>query len=1033
VEQFWQDNAVAIIISIIGILAAALVGAFIRPIFDRLAAWGGKALNWLARTFADQAWARRYFYGQYVAVLDEEIRKWQSLHGKPLDLERVYVEVQLTREPFVTARYGEACPSEEEILAARREQRMEPRQALQTFRKLAVIGEPGAGKTTLLRYLAYLYAHDKALDVEPSRPSRRRLRKGMGGRLAGGEVGDERAGKAHRPRRFSPQGWRPGRRVPVFIELKKLADVADLRAYLPTYFAQHNFPKADRFIEEKLERGEFLFLLDALDEVDDPAKLDKVVGLVTDFAHRYSNDQYHNWIAVASRPQSYQDCAQVLGLPAVEVLEFEPQQVRDFITNWFRDEPERGERLWEIVRQDPALLRLGGNPLLLTFITEVFDQQDGLETHRRAELFGEIVNVRFQDWDRVRKVRRGLKFTRPKKENFLKQTALELNASTRSLVPRPELLDRVRGFLRADGQFDPDAPDPPYERTLADRFMWEIAEGSGILHQKAINAYDFSHKTLREYFAALRLCELPDGLGQLLSHLRGPALDRWEMVALLYAGRAADAAPLVRGIWDANPMLSRAGLLLAARCLRDAATVGDPTLRADLADAIFQALPGASGEERDEGVSLLKSIAAPRLEEYVRQLLDGPPAADRLALARCLLPDRPSDGLQRLLLRRLEAPLAGPDEAARGQAALLLTQVGADEAAAPLLRGLEAAEGEARAQAALGLARLGRADRTTLDALRARMRDDPVPAVRHAARDALLLLGRERELNMVRIPAGPFLMGTSAEQRRYLKERYGWDYDWIGDEMPQRSVELAEYFIDRTPVTNAAFAAFVQASGYRTTAEQEGWGYVKLASGWQEMKGADWAHPRGPGSTWEEIPNHPVVLVSWHDAAAYAEWAGKRLPTEAEWEKAARGTDGRLWPWGDEWDDARCNTAGRIAGRPLLEEADWRAWWNSFDVVQYGAPTTAVGSFPAGASPYGLWDCAGNVWEWTADWYKPYPGSEYRSERFGESYRVLRGGAWNNPPILARVASRVYDHPAVRSVSYGFRCVVVAPVILSSF
>jgi len=432
-------------------------------------------------------------------------------------------------------------------------------------------------------------------------------------------------------------------------------------------------------------------------------------------------------------------------------------------------------------------------------------------------------------------------------------------------------------------------------------------------------------------------------------------------------------------------------------------------------------------------VSLLRAIAAPRLEGYVRQLLDGPPAADRLALARCLLPARPSDGLQRLLLRRLEAPLKGPDEAARDQAALLLTQVGADEAVAPLLRGLEAAKAEARAQAALGLARLGRADRPLLDALRARMRGDPVPAVRHAARDALLLLGRERELDMVRIPAGPFLMGTSAAQRRYLKERYGWDYDWIGDEMPQRSVELPDYFIDRTLVTNKDFAAFVQASGYRTTAEQEGWGYVWRAGDLQEVKGTDWAHPRGPGSTWEEIPDHPVVLVSWHDAAAYAEWAGKQLPTEAEWEKAARGADGRLWPWGDEWDDARCNTAGRIAGRPLLKEADWRAWWNSFDVVQYGAPTTPVGSFPAGASPYGLLDCAGNVWEWTADWYKPYPGSEYRSGRFGETYRVLRGGAWINHPIDARMPSRDSFHPAKRYIFSGFRCVVVAPVILSSF
>jgi formylglycine-generating enzyme required for sulfatase activity len=312
------------------------------------------------------------------------------------------------------------------------------------------------------------------------------------------------------------------------------------------------------------------------------------------------------------------------------------------------------------------------------------------------------------------------------------------------------------------------------------------------------------------------------------------------------------------------------------------------------------------------------------------------------------------------------------------------------------------------------------------------MERDPETPVRHAARDALLLLGCAEELGMVRIPAGEFLMGTSAEERTYLKEMYNWDYDWIGDEMPQRKVNLPDYYIDRTPVTNAAFAGFVGATGYRTTAEREGQGFVKTAEGWQEMAGASWAQPRGPGSTWEEIPDHPVVLVSWHDAAAFAEWAGKQLPTEAQWEKAARGTDGRNWPWGDEWQEGRSNTASVHAGHPLMEERKWRDWWERFDVVRYGPPTSPVGAYsPEGDSPFGCVDMAGTVWEWTSDWYKPYPGTPYETDRYGETYRVLRGGAWLSHPIYARVAYRYLEHPQRRDIYYGFRCVVVAPVILS--
>jgi formylglycine-generating enzyme required for sulfatase activity len=243
------------------------------------------------------------------------------------------------------------------------------------------------------------------------------------------------------------------------------------------------------------------------------------------------------------------------------------------------------------------------------------------------------------------------------------------------------------------------------------------------------------------------------------------------------------------------------------------------------------------------------------------------------------------------------------------------------------------------------------------------------------------------EPQMVRVPAGEFLMGTREEDVDALREKYGGEQRWWNAQTPQRKVHLPDYEIGKYPVTNFEYQAFVQDTGYQPPGHWKGNRY-----------------PEGLG-------DHPVVNVNWYDAVAYCEWLGEktdktyRLPTEAEWEKAARGVDGRQFPWGDEWDASKCNT-------------------------REGGPgtTTPVGQYsPDGDSPYGVADMAGNVLEWCADWLQAYPGNSYPDEDYEEEYKVLRGGSWQTIRAIACCASRERIYPGWDDYALGFRCARGSP------
>jgi formylglycine-generating enzyme required for sulfatase activity len=280
-------------------------------------------------------------------------------------------------------------------------------------------------------------------------------------------------------------------------------------------------------------------------------------------------------------------------------------------------------------------------------------------------------------------------------------------------------------------------------------------------------------------------------------------------------------------------------------------------------------------------------------------------------------------------------------------------------------------------------------------------------------------------MTMVYVPAGEFDMGNPGIQWMWNGSLVDGDLGLqvYSDESPQHSVYLDAYWIDQTEVNVEMFRTFIGATGYETTAERDGWGAPwkdgPMEEEWPHVPGTDWQHPHGPESI--ALDEHPVVQVSWEDAAAYCIWAGGGLPTEAQWEKAARGTDGRLWPWGKIYDG---NQGSFCDAQCPIER------WNQDSYDDGYAFTSPIGSFPGGASPYGALDMAGNVWEWVADWYDEdyYSDSPYEDPRGPHSgtERTQRGGAWYDNESWVRTTVRHSTPPWARFDDLGFRCVVSA-------
>jgi len=280
---------------------------------------------------------------------------------------------------------------------------------------------------------------------------------------------------------------------------------------------------------------------------------------------------------------------------------------------------------------------------------------------------------------------------------------------------------------------------------------------------------------------------------------------------------------------------------------------------------------------------------------------------------------------------------------------------------------------------------------------------------------------------MVLIPAGEFIMGSDKVDKTRSAGEFGNAKPWYLDEHPEHNVDLDAFYIDRYEVTNGQYRRFVTAEHHRPP---EYWvfdGYL-LSMARERLNKQDVekirnlvvkvfkldidTRPMSKEQLLDAIEKRftymdylPVIEVSWEDANAYCKWAGKRLPTEEEWEKAARGKEGNEFVWGNTWTVGISNT-----GEELWDDG-----------------VAPVGSYQGDKSVYGVYDMAGNVSEWVSDWYQPYPHTDYQSKDFGEQYKVIRGAAWGGEghyalKLFQRGAYRFYLDPKSHHDDLGFRC-----------
>jgi len=841
-----------------------------------------------------------------------------------------------------------------------------PGAAIQAHPRLLIRGDPGSGKTTLLRHIAVLSARDRL---------------GEARRWRGDRVGDV-------------YGW-PGRPpFPIYMPLRALS-TTDIQTQqpLPASYAAilvsilgpdvQGCPRD--FFVRRLQRGGCLLLLDAFDELrstEDRVQLGRLVAALPPGPARNPNR-----IVVTSRIVGYEGQLDEAGFVQRLVEELGTRQAKSFIRARYiaiaaterralglpDDTPlswnpeERAGVLITRLPTNPGLRRLSRNPLLLSLTVALHHHQRGKGQQlpqERYRLYEEALKLLVYDWERRKDADIGLEPTDSRSDlnldeklrllrelawSMFEQAPADRDSRAHAVITGTQVRDKLAQTLEQIPGFAPDytgAARTAHARSEAARWQQNLTQRGGVL-QELGNVPGSSEVEIQ--FAHLTFQEYlaaRAAAGEQPERRRQRLLEQWD------DPRWREVLLLYAAGHDANPVVQH---LLAQ----------DTPAGQVLAGAVILERP-----IKLEQANYIRTLEA--LRRLARD--DQADVASGLALFQMLYD---AGGIEQV--RPDPAGDTAEDQAFRNRLMTLLNGAEpyhpAPKPAVPavqkLARRVLEVEPDYRLRLAAGFALA---------------RDDP----RYDDEGWMP--------EMVEIPAGPFRMGSNDADR-----------DARNDEKPQHEIDLPTYFIGRTPVTNAQWRRFVVQDGYtnRDYWTESGWEWRER----EKIRQPDyWDNPKFNGD------NQPVVGISWYEAVAYCRWLSDvtgqafYLPSEAEWEKAARGPDGRIYPWGNDWQPGYCNSEELGLGR-----------------------TAPVGSFPAGAGPYGALDMVGNIWEWCATkWGKKYP---YKLEQEwhvryldGTNNRVIRGSSWYNDRTRVRCASRYFIiNPHNRDNNIGLRVASRSP------
>ena len=868
-----------------------------------------------------------------------------------------------------------------------------------------LLGDPGCGKTTVLHYLA--------------------LRRGS---EAGGEEGAE----------LPP--------VPFFLSLRDFARDRKERPTVVEALAEQarllGMGRGDAhpwFFQGLLEMGEAVVLLDGLDEAGDESSRTQIARLLEAFHRDYPLCPL--W--VTTRLVGYSGTARLE--PKVfshfQVAAFGPAERRAFVNKWFAAEfpdraAERDDHAQTLLRALdealPQVQELAGNPLLLTLMVLIHRQRQHLP-ESRGELYDEAIEMLLhqREKDRFKGEPTPLEKLQPPIEvnearwylTSLAWAAQKANetkeAKERGDIPRRLILDELTPLRLPKRGGDRNAAQADIEV-----FLEYIQARTGLLNWRGQETYAFAHLSFQEHLAARQLADddeqTPVGKCDFFfAHAGAPAWRETALLLLYRMQRSTSREPFLDRLMSQARRREEGGQRLdlslwrtLGMALRDGLNFlgSDATLILETLLADWLAAPQFEGETHAVLAQIAifaKPCSRSLLLECLERCWRGK-TAPAVALAAIHLRVRllgwPTAALEES--ERLAAELAAfvataqdppKDRPWLERAGLILADAGPSTVAAHPLgaRCLEAVR--ARLEALLTQPSLSAPERVQSGVVLARLGDQ---------RAGVGLKAGLPDLDWIEIPPGPFVMGSKPGETSF------------DDEQPQFQCALITqpYGISRYPVTVAQYRAFVDAGGYGEEARR--W-WTQAGWEWKQSKRISGPEDYAPIF---QTPNHPRVGVSWYEAVAFCRWLSERwqrqitLPTEVQWERAARHTDARAYPWGPQKDNLaqRCNMGKTGLGH-----------------------TSAVGLFPNGLAECGAADMSGNVWDWTRSlWGKPSPTPDFRYpynpadgredlEAGADIWRVLRGGSWIlvNPEGL-RCAYRVIGTPDGRNQSHGFRCVV---------